>query len=255
MRKRLLRVLLGIVAIVGVAAGCSPLGATGPMSGPYVKNIWGVDVSSYQHPRGIAINWGAVHNQGAKFAFIKVSEGGTYTNPYGVADLRAARAAGLYVGAYHFGRPRLPLSTATSDARRFAALIGNVNQPGYLPPVLDLEVTGKLSAANVTAWARTFLKALQTASGRVPMIYSGAWFWKGYMGNPKGFARYPLWAAQYTPKTIGPALFGDFGYSTFWQYTDAGRVSGISAHTAPRLAVAMAASPRNATLLPKWSVR
>jgi lysozyme len=227
MRKRLARVLLGTITIVCVAVGCAPLGTTGPLSGAYVKNIWGVDVSSYQHPGGAGINWVAVRNQGAKFAFVKVSEGGSYVNPWGLSDIRAARAAGLYVGAYHFGRPRLPLSTAASDARRFAAEIGNVRQAGYLPPVLDLEVTGGLSAANITAWARSFLATLQAATGRTPIVYSGGWFWRGYMGNPGGFAAYPLWAAQYTPKSIGPALFGSWSYSTFWQYTDAGLVSGI----------------------------
>jgi lysozyme len=227
MRKRLTRVLLATVAIVCVAAGCSPLGTTGPLTGAYKKNIWGVDVSSYQHPGGAAINWVAVHNQGAKFAFVKVSEGGSYVNPWGLSDIRGARNAGLYVGAYHFGRPRLPLSTAASDARRFAAQIGNVRQAGYLPPVLDLEVTGGLSAANITAWTRSFLSTLQAATGRTPIVYSGGWFWRGYMGNPGGFAAYPLWAAQYSPKSIGPDLFGTWSYSTFWQYTDAGLVSGI----------------------------
>lgn len=229
MRKRPFRLLLGSIALgtACVTAACSPVGVTGPIRGNYVKNIWGPDVSSYQHPRGIAINWAGVRHQGAKFAFIKVSEGGSYVNPYGLSDIRAARAAGLYVGAYSFGRPRLPLSTASSDARRFAALIGNVRQAGYLPPVLDLEVTGGLSARNITAWTHQFLSTLQAATGRVPMIYSGGWFWRGYMGNPGGFAQYPVWIAQYTPKDRGPNLFSDFTYSTFWQYTDLGLVTGI----------------------------
>ncbi len=228
MRKTLTRFLVGLVAvaIACVSTACSPLGTTSRMSGPYGKTIWGPDVSSYQHPGGVAINWSAVRAQGARFAFVKVSEGSSYTNPYYSTDIRHARAAGLYVAGYHFARPRLPLSTATSDARKFASLMGNVLQPGYLPPVLDMETRGSLSAANATAWMRTFLVALQTATGRTPMIYSGAWFWQGYLGNPKGFSKYPLWAAQYT-KGIGPNLFGDFTYSSFWQYTDAARVNGI----------------------------
>lgn len=227
MRKRLARVLLGTVVIACLAVGCIPVGSTGRLTGAYAKSIWGVDVSSYQHPGGAGINWVAARKQGAKFAFIKVSEGSSYVNPWGMSDIRAARAAGLYVAPYHFGRPRLPLSTAASDARRFAAQIGNVKQAGYLPPVLDLEVTGGLSAAHITAWAHSFLATLQAATGRVPVVYSGGWFWRGYMGNPAGFGGYPLWAAQYTPKSIGPNLFGSWSYSTFWQYTDAALVSGI----------------------------
>jgi lysozyme len=230
MRTFRLRFLLVIVAAaIGlVTAACAPLGSTGPMSGPYAKKIWGPDVSNYQHPFGAGINWNSVRAYGARFAFVKVSEGNVYVNPYARADIGGARAAGLYVGAYHFGRPRLPLSTAASDAKAFAAQLGNVRVAGYLPPVLDIETNGKLSAANVTAWTHTFLTTLQSVTGRVPMIYSGSWFWRAYMGNPKGFAQYPVWIADYEPANTGPTLFSDFAYSTFWQYSDAGRVPGIA---------------------------
>jgi lysozyme len=230
MRKFLFRLLIGLVAVAMglVTAACSPVGTTGPMSGPYTRTVWGPDVSNYQHPYGAAINWNLVRGNGARFAFVKMSEGNSYTNPYAKNDIKAARAAGLYVGVYHFARPRLPLSTAASDAKLFAAQLGNVRVAGYLPPVLDVEMTGGLSAANVTAWTRSFLSTLQAATGRVPMIYSGSWFWRGYMGNPKGFSQYPVWIAEYTPKNTGPSLFSDFGYSTFWQYSSTARVSGIS---------------------------
>src|ERR1700712_5786291 len=80
-----------------VAAGCTPpsssLGATGTLSGPYAKNVFGVDVSSYQHPNGAGINWGSVKASGPAFAFVKMSEGSSYTNPYGHNDLAGARAA------------------------------------------------------------------------------------------------------------------------------------------------------------------
>jgi lysozyme len=228
MRKVLTRVLLGTVVIATAVAttACSPVGTTGPMAGPYTHGIWGPDVSSYQHPGGVGINWTSVRAQGARFAFVKVSEGSNYRNPYAASDIGGARAAGLYVTGYHFARPRLPLSTAASDARTFASLMGNVKLAGTLPPVLDIETTGGLSATNTTKWVKTFLTTLQGVTGRTPMIYSGNWFWRGYMGNPAGFSQYPVWAAQYTGG-IGPNLFGDFQYSTFWQYTDRAKINGI----------------------------
>jgi GH25 family lysozyme M1 (1,4-beta-N-acetylmuramidase) len=216
------------VAVGLITSACGPLGSTGPMSGPYAKTIWGPDVSNYQHPFGAAINWPAVRAQGARFAFVKMSEGNFYVNPYAVSDIAHARAAGLYVGAYHFARPRLPLTTAASDARLFASQLGNVRVAGYLPPIIDIETNGGLTAANVTAWTKSFLATLQGATGRIPMIYSGSWFWRGYMGNPSGFSQYPVWIADYEPKNIGPTLFGDFKYSSFWQYSDSAKVSGIA---------------------------
>ena len=230
MRKILIRFLsvVAAAAIGLVTAACSPLGTTGPMSGPYAKTIWGPDVSNYQHPFGAAINWTAVRGQGARFAFVKMSEGDFYVNPYAGSDIQGALAAGLYVGVYHFARPRLPLSTATSDANLFASQLGNVRLAGYLPPVLDIETNGGLSATQVTSWTHLFLDALQADTGRVPMIYSGSWFWRGYMGNPMDFSQYPVWIADYEPANTGPTLFGDFSYSTFWQYSDTAQVSGIA---------------------------
>src|SRR4051794_22346919 len=196
--RRALSIAIGLV-LAAVAVACTPLGETGPLSGAYAKTIGGPDVASFQHPNNAGINWAAVCASGARFAFVKLSEGSTYTNPFGAADYRNARAAGLYVAGYHFARPKLPLSTAATDARRFAAQVGNVRQPGFMPPVLDIEVTGGLSAANITSWTRTFLTTLSAAVGRTPIIYTGGWFWRGYMGNPSGFSQYPLWAAQYNP--------------------------------------------------------
>jgi lysozyme len=228
--KPLLRILSGVlsIALALLVVGCTPLGETGPLSGRYTKTIWGPDVASFQHPNGAGIDWRGLRASGARFAFVKLSEGATYVNPYGAADYRNARAAGLYVGAYHFARPRLPLTTAVTDARRFAAQVGNVRQAGYLPPVLDIEATGGLSAASVTSWTRSFLTTLSAATGRTPMIYTGGWFWRGYMGNPTGFSGYPLWAAQYTQSASSPDLFGDWTYSTFWQYTASARAVGIN---------------------------
>lgn len=228
MRRVSPRLILGTVAaaVAVLATACSPLGTTGAMTGPYAHTIWGPDVSSYQHPGGAAINWRSVRAQGARFAFVKVSEGSDYQNPYAASDIAGARAAGLYVTGYHFARPRLPLSTAASDARTFAQLMGNMQVAGTLPPVLDMETTGGLTAASATAWMKNFLVTLQSLTGRTPMIYSGQWFWKGYLNNPTGFAGYPLWASQYTGG-IGPNLFGDFQYSSFWQYTDSASINGI----------------------------
>lgn len=220
------------LGLAAVASACSPapsssLGTTGPLSGPYAKNVFGIDVASYQHPNGAGINWGSVKASGAAFAFVKMSEGNYYTNPYAASDIAGARAVGLRASAYHFGRPRLPMSSATSDAQWFATQVGNVRAAGALPPVLDIEAT-TLNAADTTTWTRNFLSALEAATGRTPMIYTGSWFWRGYMGNPTGFSRYPIWISQYTSAATSPNLFGDWSYSTVWQYTDSARVNGVS---------------------------
>ena len=50
----------------------------------------------------------------------------------------------------------------------------------------------------------------------------------------------PVWIADYEPANTGPTLFGDFKYSTFWQYSSTAKVSGIAdavdVELVPRLA-------------------
>jgi GH25 family lysozyme M1 (1,4-beta-N-acetylmuramidase) len=172
----------------------------------------------------VPIDWAAVKSGGQSFAFVKATEGGTYTNPYFDADWAAVHDAGLYRGAYHFARPSAALGDATAEAERFLAAIGTINQPGDLPPVLDLEDSGGLSPAELTAWTRTFLTTVEAATGRTPIIYTYSGFWATAMGGSTGFTRYPLWIAGYG--LTAPSIGGWTGW-TFWQFTSTGTVSGI----------------------------
>lgn len=56
----------------------------------------GVDVSAYQSA--------TFSTKGLAFAFVKATEGKSYVNPKYRAQVAHARAAGLVVGHYHFGR-------------------------------------------------------------------------------------------------------------------------------------------------------
>jgi len=210
-------------ALVGLGAGTA-LAATDP---PYAKGaVVGIDISSYQHPGGAAIDFKAARANGVRFVAVKVDEGGGYVNPWYRRDMLSARVAGMYVTGYHFARPRLPMSTAVSDARAFVSRYAATAR-GTLPPMLDIEVTDGLSAGNVVAWIRTWVNAVRGTTGRTPIIYTGGWFWGRYLHNPRGFSDAPLWMADYEPTLKSPHLTGDWSHSTFWQYADNGRIRGI----------------------------
>src|SRR5215510_3812003 len=68
-----------------------PAGTRGPVD----SAAQGVDVASFQHPNGAAIDWQQVAAAGIKFAAVKVTEGAYYTNPFAASDLTEAKAAGL----------------------------------------------------------------------------------------------------------------------------------------------------------------
>lgn len=191
----------------------------------------GPDVASYQHPNGASIDWARVAANGQGFAIIKATELYTgsdgrpqlYTNPYLGADLSGAEAARLVVGSYAFAHPENdPLVQADDFAHAVGAL-----PAGSLPLVLDLEVSGGLSAARLIAWTHAFLDRLAAATGIIPMIYTSPGFWNSALGGTTEFSSYPLWQATYT-SAAAPPTFGGWSSYTFWQYTDAASVPGIS---------------------------
>jgi len=218
---RVLTTLLATIALIGGTA-LSASALTGP------------DVSSWNHPGGASINWRAVRAAGQNFAFVKATQGPSvpggsfYTNPYYAGDSAGAAAAGLYVGSYDFAVPALPLSTAALQARAFVSVTGSLHGSMQLPPVLDLEQTGGLSAANLRAWVQSWLTEAQHLTGRTPMIYTSPNFWKTALGNTTAMAGYHLWLASWTSASTPGALPGGWSTWTMWQYTDAAAVAGIS---------------------------
>ena len=215
---------LTLLAIAAVALSTTTTAAAAPNA------AWpkGVDVSSWQHQNGAAIDWNAVKAAGNQFAVIKATESTTYTNPQFAADKAGAQAAGLVVGAYHYARPTLPISTAADQARHFLAAAGNTNTIGQLAPVLDLETTGGLSPADLTAWTQTFLRTVEAQTGRIPIIYTYRSFWTDKIANTQAFAKYPLWFAIYNDNRDPGPLPGGWQNWLIWQYDSGGAVSGIN---------------------------
>jgi len=199
--------------------------------------ITGPDAASYQHPNGADVDWDAVRNSGQNFAFIKATEGnsGGYVNPYFASDAREVKAAGMYLGTYHYARPTVSASgdryaSAESQARFYLSTIGGYAGAGHLPPALDFEDTGSgLGAGDLVNWAQRFLDTVQQLTGRVPIVYAANWYWSQYMNSTTQFAQYPLWVAHYTA-AAAPMMFGGWNSWVFWQYTDSGRISGVQAN-------------------------
>jgi GH25 family lysozyme M1 (1,4-beta-N-acetylmuramidase) len=220
LRRPLVGLLIAVCAVLGTAV---PAGAL----------MTGVDVASFQHPGGAPIDWNAVRAAGHSFAFVKATEGTTYTNPYFAGDWRGAGQAGLFRGAYHFARPALPLSTAVDQARYFVSRTGSMTGGGDLPGVLDLEVTGGLGQHDLAVWTRAWLAEVHRLTGKAPIVYTGYYFWRDSVGNPTDIgSRYRLWLPSYpsdpNSTTFRPLVPAGWPSWTFWQYSSTGSVPGIS---------------------------
>eukprot|EP00827_Trimyema_finlayi_P000893 TRINITY_DN1266_c0_g1_i2.p1 TRINITY_DN1266_c0_g1~~TRINITY_DN1266_c0_g1_i2.p1 ORF type:complete len:147 (+),score=70.88 TRINITY_DN1266_c0_g1_i2:52-492(+) len=102
---------------------------------------YGIDVSNWD---GV-IDWQKVkYEAGKSFAFMKATEGTTFKDKTYATNKQNAVANGIKTGAYHFFHPG---TDAIAQANFFIQQGGCANH--QLPPVLDIEVTDSLSAAQV----------------------------------------------------------------------------------------------------------
>jgi lysozyme len=219
-----------LVVVAAVASGLagSASGAEGPEPKPWVASdtIDGIDVSHWQN----TIDWSQVAAAGYRFAIMKASEGQTFDDPNYATNRAEANAAGIYIGAYHFARPDSTTNDATIEADHFTRVA--TPKKGDIVPVLDIEDSGGLPAADLIAWIRTWLGRVESTVGVKPMIYTGPNFWRTATGDTTEFADHGyrlVWIANwFVPKPDVPA--NDWGGNswTFWQYDNCGTVPGIS---------------------------
>ena len=181
----------------------------------FVSNykVRGLDVSNHQKQ----INWRSVARTGEySFVFIKATEGITYRDAYFQANWRGTKTYGLLRGAYHFYTQDL---SGTEQANNFISVVPQ--EPGMLPPVLDLEVIGKDRKAMIRE-IKSFLDRLEQHYGMKPIIYTDS---DRYIAYVKGnFDNYTLWINS----SLLPVQWSGVNTWAFWQYCSRGQVSGIT---------------------------
>jgi GH25 family lysozyme M1 (1,4-beta-N-acetylmuramidase) len=223
---------LWLLACLGVAvAALLPMVSTAATAQTRAK---GLDVSNWNG----SIAWAKVAGAGYRFAFGKATEGTTYTDTTYTTNRNGSETAGLFFGAYHFARPSGGSSlggvtaSAIAQANHFLAVAGP--QPGELPPVLDLEVTGGLSKARLVTWTLAWLGQVYARTGVNPFVYTSPNFWKANLANSTApaAAGTELWVAHWTSATnpLVPAQNWDGGGWTFWQWTNCASIPGITKH-------------------------
>src|SRR5204863_8325347 len=75
----------------------------------------GHDVSGHQGP----VDWPGAAGSGAKFVYVKATEGTGFVNPQFAQQYNGSYNVGLIRGAYHFARP--DISDGAAQARYFLA--------------------------------------------------------------------------------------------------------------------------------------
>ncbi|MCM3688235.1 GH25 family lysozyme [Kocuria rosea] len=196
----------------------------------------GVDVSGHQ---GSAFNWTAAKNGGARFAYIKATEGTYYPHnifPKSIFDSqwKGATAAGLIRGAYHFANPSW--SSGASQADHFINNGGGWSADGRtLPGLLDMEQSPytadhcyDLTPTQMVNWIRDFSNRYKARTGRLPAIYTGAYWWNDCTNNSTAFNDHPMMIAAY--EVTKPSLLPS-GWSNYdiWQYSETA-IAGVDSN-------------------------
>lgn len=184
---------------------------------PCNYEVHGVDISHYQG----AIDWEKLMGNKAlnfpiQFVFLKATEGGDHLDATFAYNFEQARRHGFICGAYHYFIPK-------TDARKQADFFISTVQlsEGDLPPVLDVETTGKLPVAELKAAVKNWLDRVEGHYGVKPILYTSYKFKKRYL-NDSVFNTYPYWIAHYYVDSVRYQ-----GPWHFWQHTDVGSVPGI----------------------------
>lgn len=192
----------------------------------------GFDVSHWEGTITLAA-WQQAKASGRVFAFTKATEGTSSSlNDSTLApNMSNGKAAGLLMGCYHFGRPETNTGTAgaQAEANHFVAVAGSYMTGGYLRPVLDIESNGSVAGkVALSTWVNDFMNRVQVLTGVEPMIYTSTNYAANYLTS--AVASRTLWIANWPtspdPQTGNPGI-GVFNAWAFWQYTDAGAVTGI----------------------------
>ena len=176
--------------------------------------IRGLDCSELQGPIP-DVHWQAIAKD-VRFVYLRCGVGNDPPDSRFREYAAGAHAAGLLVGAYHFVYPLVtelahPGRDPETQARDHAAAQGSWATD--LPAALDLEwpevpdwALWGCSGDQVTDWALRYLAAMQSITGRRPILYSYPYFLQQLgAGNRAKLVDYDLWLAAYGPHPTAPA--------------------------------------------------
>lgn len=190
----------------------------------YVEDkSYGVDVSSFQ-----GTDMSNYAQNGAKYAFVKTTEGTWYTNPKASGQVSSALANNMMTMSYHFAVFGNDAQKASAEANYAVNASRNVGVPAGSYVVCDWEAgDGNNINGPVEANTDAILSFMDTvnANGYKPMLYSGAYLMRNKIDTDRVVAKYPnsLWVASYA--TMGRIDEPDFEYFpsmngvAIWQFT------------------------------------
>ncbi len=208
---------------------------------PRSNQIFGIDISHHLTDKcKCKVDWALLADQKVAFAYLKATQGVSYYDRSFEPNLEGIRAlpAGkkVDVGAFHF----LSADGSGEDqAKNFLDVVGSKLGKDDLTPSLDVEwdvrtdasgklilgpdgkakdfwegTDGSVILGRVLAW----LKAVQTQTKKVPIVYTNALWWRERIGKAgtieQSLSQYRVWISDLSSK--GLKVEAPYNYKDKW---------------------------------------
>lgn len=190
--------------------------------------MFGIDISHYQ-----TVNWDELKTNQPKvdFVYVKATQGVGYTDPNFFDHVNSAARVGIPFGFYHFAtlNDKNVKEDSAAEAKYFISEIKKTRKSS-LPIMLDIESESpkvQLDAYEVSDWIDTFFATLEDAGYMDYVLYSYTPFLNSHLPKNHDLGDIRLWIAAYSSKAA-PVLPHGWDHYLIWQYSDKGRVSGIT---------------------------
>ena len=211
--KWIVLISVAVIPVANAAAAPRASGRWHPSERRYPTQ--GIDISHHQG----RIAWAKLPRQGVDFAYIKATEGADHIDRRFSINWRAARAAGIRRGAYHF------FTLCRSGRDQAGHFVRHVpTEAAALPPAVDLEFPGNCprrpSRAKFHKELGNFLRIVEARYGKRAVLYLTRRFDRHYRVSAT-FKR-PLWLRSLRSEP----RFGSRRW-TIWQSSNSRRLDGV----------------------------
>lgn len=184
-----------------------------------------IDVSHHQG----TINWDVLVTQ-IDGVVIRTSFAADGRDRQAIRNTNEARRLNLPIWFYHYAYPNRQTSP-TGEVNNF---LNAINACGGLQPgnavVLDFEE----NYADAVRWCTEFCRLLKERVGFAPLFYSNEARITGIDWQPIVDLGCGLWVAKYginDGQPHDPPATGKWPFAAMWQYTSAGKVTGVESRT------------------------
>ncbi|WP_156299137.1 GH25 family lysozyme [Streptobacillus canis] len=175
-------------------------------------DIHGIDISHHQ----VRLNWSQI-DKDYEFVFMKATEGKDHLDRDFFYNWNRAQLSGFKVGAYHFFSM---LSKGEEQANFYISKVPKVDNA--FPPIVDLEIPTKYPKEVVNKELKDLINKLEAHYKKRVIIYVTRHTYKAFIENE--FLNNPIWIRNIK-------WYPEQERWDFWQYSNRGRVKGISGFT------------------------